>query len=116
MFSLVSIVAKKIAKHFPMGTIVCYLKERECHHVQQLTSKAVRWDPCNIDTAIQWLNKHGSAVGICFHDNRFGILEVKSRRFQTSRRTETRLWIAQAVRQACAWASEIDGKQLALVK
>ena len=104
----VSLVAKKIAKHYPMGVFVCYLKQQECHFVEQVTRRTVKTEPSSVGSAISQLNKHRTAVGICFYHNFFGILEVKSGRDQTSKRIETRVWIANAVKQVRARAAEID--------
>ena len=92
-----------------MGLYVFHLGERECHFVEQATRKTVRTEPSNVDSAVSRLNKHRSILGICFHPGGlFGILEVKSARDQTSRRIETRVWVAEAVKQVRVWAAAVD--------
>ena len=104
----VSLLAKKVAKHFPMGLYVLHLGERECHHVEKVTHKVVKFEPSTVGSAISRLNKHGTILGICFHCGYFGILEVKSARDQTSRKIEARVWVAEAVKQVRDRATEID--------
>ena len=92
-----------------MGLYVFDLGERECHFVEQMTRKTVKKDRASVDSAISKLNKHQSILGICFHPGGlFGVLEVKSARNQTSRRIETRVWVAEAVKQVLVWAAGID--------
>ena len=92
-----------------MGLYVFDLGERECHFVEQVTRKTVRKEPSSVDSAISELNKHQSILGICFHPGGlFGVIEVKSARDQTSRRIETRVWVAEAVKQVRDRATEID--------
>ena len=91
-----------------MGLYVFDLGERECHFVEQMTRKTVKKDRASVDSAIAELNKHPSILGICFYCGFFGILEVKSAHNQTSRRIETRVWVAEAVKQVLVWAAGID--------